>query len=289
MPNLDGLGVLASLPREGAPRVIVVSSADADSDLGVEGAPGGRHRSRREADGARDRAPLRPRGRAGPQGARRRRARRSTAQSRRPRRRPRLARSRRSRRTRVVVIGASTGGPHGADAALRRRCPPGSPSPSSSRCTSRLATRNRWRAAWIDASALSIVEASDDLAARARARGPRARGRRTSRSGATWRAPAPASWRTACLDTLYCPSVDLLFASAARVFGAGRPRGRADGHGGRRPRRRARAIRAAGGRSSPESRVVLHRLRHAPPRVEAGLAAAEAPIEQMPAAILRHL
>jgi two-component system chemotaxis response regulator CheB len=35
MPNLDGIGVLHGLPREGAPRVIVVSTSDADSDLGV--------------------------------------------------------------------------------------------------------------------------------------------------------------------------------------------------------------------------------------------------------------
>jgi two-component system chemotaxis response regulator CheB len=35
MPNLDGLGVLQSLPDSGAPRVIVVSISDANSDLGV--------------------------------------------------------------------------------------------------------------------------------------------------------------------------------------------------------------------------------------------------------------
>jgi two-component system chemotaxis response regulator CheB len=35
MPNLDGLGVLQSLPVVGAPRVLVVSISDADSDLGV--------------------------------------------------------------------------------------------------------------------------------------------------------------------------------------------------------------------------------------------------------------
>jgi two-component system, chemotaxis family, protein-glutamate methylesterase/glutaminase len=35
MPNLDGLGVLQSLPAESAPRVIVVSISDADSELGV--------------------------------------------------------------------------------------------------------------------------------------------------------------------------------------------------------------------------------------------------------------
>jgi two-component system chemotaxis response regulator CheB len=36
MPNLDGLGVLRALPAVGAPRVVVVSLSDADSALGVE-------------------------------------------------------------------------------------------------------------------------------------------------------------------------------------------------------------------------------------------------------------
>jgi two-component system chemotaxis response regulator CheB len=36
MPNLDGLGVLHALPREGGPRVVIVSISDGDSALGVE-------------------------------------------------------------------------------------------------------------------------------------------------------------------------------------------------------------------------------------------------------------
>ena len=36
MPNLDGLGVLRALPAEGGPRVVVVSISDSDSALGVE-------------------------------------------------------------------------------------------------------------------------------------------------------------------------------------------------------------------------------------------------------------
>ncbi len=36
MPNLDGLGVLRSLPSEGAPRVIVVSISDGETELGAE-------------------------------------------------------------------------------------------------------------------------------------------------------------------------------------------------------------------------------------------------------------
>ena len=36
MPNLDGLGVLRALPAEGGPRVVIVSISDSDSALGVE-------------------------------------------------------------------------------------------------------------------------------------------------------------------------------------------------------------------------------------------------------------
>jgi two-component system, chemotaxis family, protein-glutamate methylesterase/glutaminase len=36
MPDLDGLGVLRALPAEGAPRVVVVSFSDADTELGAE-------------------------------------------------------------------------------------------------------------------------------------------------------------------------------------------------------------------------------------------------------------
>jgi two-component system chemotaxis response regulator CheB len=35
MPNLDGLGVLHGLPRRGAPRVIVVSISDGENELGI--------------------------------------------------------------------------------------------------------------------------------------------------------------------------------------------------------------------------------------------------------------
>jgi two-component system chemotaxis response regulator CheB len=36
MPNLDGLGVLRALPAQGGPRVVIVSISDGDSALGVE-------------------------------------------------------------------------------------------------------------------------------------------------------------------------------------------------------------------------------------------------------------
>jgi two-component system chemotaxis response regulator CheB len=36
MPNLDGLGVLRALPAEGGPRVVIVSISDSNSALGVE-------------------------------------------------------------------------------------------------------------------------------------------------------------------------------------------------------------------------------------------------------------
>lgn len=36
MPNLDGLGVLRALPREGAPAVVIVSISDSNSAVGIE-------------------------------------------------------------------------------------------------------------------------------------------------------------------------------------------------------------------------------------------------------------
>ncbi|HET6582888.1 MAG TPA: response regulator, partial [Nannocystaceae bacterium] len=35
MPGIDGLGVLEALPRDGGPRVVVVSSASSNSELGI--------------------------------------------------------------------------------------------------------------------------------------------------------------------------------------------------------------------------------------------------------------
>ncbi|WP_437986138.1 chemotaxis-specific protein-glutamate methyltransferase CheB [Sorangium sp. So ce117] len=284
MPNLDGLGVLASLPRQGAPRVIVVSSADADSDVGVRALQEGatdliekptalatdrlfgladelvrKVLAAAEAKVHRVEPPLAPPPAPGAI--------------------PALS------RTRLVVIGASTGGPL-ALTRLLAAMPAGFPVPIVVALhippgyTESLARRLD------DGSALSIVEASDGLPLRpglvVLARGGTHIEVRRNLTRASVCFPATAG------ASLYCPSVDLLFASAAAEFGPGVLGVVLTGMGDD-GLEGSRAIRAAGGRilAEAESSCVVYGM---PRRVlEAGLAATAAPLEQMPAAILRHL
>ncbi|WP_438043374.1 chemotaxis-specific protein-glutamate methyltransferase CheB [Sorangium sp. So ce128] len=284
MPNLDGLGVLASLPREGAPRVIVVSSAEADSDLGVRALQqGATDLVEKPTALATDRlfglADELVRKVLAAAEAKVHRVEPPPAPPPAPGAIPALS------RTQVVVIGASTGGPL-ALTRLLAAMPAGFPAPIVVALhippgyTESLARRLD------DGSALSIVEASDDLPLRpglvVLARGGTHLAVRRNLACASVRFVATAS------ASLYCPSVDLLFASAAAEFGPGvlgvvlTGMGD-DGLAG------SRAIRAAGGRvlAEAESSCVVYGM---PRRVlEAGLAAAAAPLDQMPAAILRHL
>ncbi|WP_437329362.1 chemotaxis-specific protein-glutamate methyltransferase CheB [Sorangium sp. So ce381] len=284
MPNLDGLGVLASLPREGAPRVIVVSSADADSDLGVRALQeGATDLVEKPTALATDRlfglADELVRKVLAAAEAKVHRAEPPPAPPPAPGAIPALS------RTRVVVIGASTGGPL-ALTRLFAAMPAGFPAPIVVALhippgyTESLARRLD------DASALSIVEASDDLPLRpglvVLARGGTHIEVRRDLTRAIVRFVATAS------SSLYCPSVDLLFASAAAEFGPGVLGVVLTGMGDD-GLEGSRAIRAAGGRilAEAESSCVVYGM---PRRVlEAGLAAAAAPIDQMPAAILRHL
>ncbi|WP_437899815.1 chemotaxis-specific protein-glutamate methyltransferase CheB [Sorangium sp. So ce124] len=283
MPNLDGLGVLASLPREGAPRVIVVSSAEADSNLGVRALQeGATDLVEKPTALATDRlfglADELVRKVLAAAEAKIHRAEPPPAPPA-PGAIPALS------RTRVVVIGASTGGPLAltrlfaampaefpAPIVVALHIPPG--------YTESLARRLD------DASALSIVEASDDLPLRpglvVLARGGTHIEVRRDLTRASVRFVATAD------SSLYCPSVDLLFASAAAEFGPGVLGVVLTGMGDD-GLEGSRAIRAAGGRilAEAESSCVVYGM---PRRVlEAGLAAAAAPIDQMPAAILRHL
>jgi two-component system chemotaxis response regulator CheB len=284
MPNLDGLGVLASLPRQGAPRVIVVSSADADSDVGVRALQEGatdliekptalatdrlfgvadelvrKVLAAAEAKVQRVEPPLAPPPAPGAIPA--------------------------PSRTRLVVIGASTGGPL-ALTRLLAAMPAGFPVPIVVALhippgyTESLARRLD------DGSALSIVEASDGLPLRpglvVLARGGTHIEVRRNLTRASVCFPATAG------ASLYCPSVDLLFASAAAEFGPGVLGVVLTGMGDD-GLEGSRAIRAAGGRilAEAESSCVVYGM---PRRVlEAGLAATAAPLDQMPAAILRHL
>ncbi|WP_438036123.1 chemotaxis-specific protein-glutamate methyltransferase CheB [Sorangium sp. So ce204] len=284
MPNLDGLGVLASLPREGAPRVIVVSSADADSELGVRALQeGATDLVEKPTALATDRlfglADELVRKVLAAAEAKVHRAEPPSAPPPAPFAIPALS------RTRLVVIGASTGGPL-ALTRLLAAMPAGFPVPIVVALhippgyTESLARRLD------DGSALSIVEASDDLQLRPGlvviARGGTHIEVRRNLTRASVGFPATAG------ASVYCPSVDLLFASAAAEFGpavlgvvlTGMGDDGLEG---------SRAIRAAGGRvlAEAESSCVVYGM---PRRVlEAGLAAAAVPLDQMPAAILRHL
>ncbi|KYG05536.1 chemotaxis response regulator protein-glutamate methylesterase [Sorangium cellulosum] len=284
MPNLDGIGVLASLPREGAPRVVVVSNSEADSELGVRALQQGAvdlvekptslatdrlfelsdelvrkvlaaAEARVHREGPRPQPPPAP-------GAI-----------------PALPRAR------LVVIGTSTGGPQ-ALTRLFAAMPGDFPVPIvvalhiPAGYTESLSRRLN------DASALSVVEASDDLQLRPGlaviARGGAHLEVRRHRDRASVR------FAEASRASLYCPSVDLLFASAAAELGAGVLGVVLTGMGDD-GLEGSRAIHKAGGRIlvEAESSCVVHGM---PRRVlEAGLAAAEAPIDEMPAAILRHL
>ncbi|AUX21909.1 chemotaxis protein [Sorangium cellulosum] len=285
MPNLDGIGVLASLPREGAPRVVVVSNAEADSELGVQALQRGAvDIVEKPTSLATDRlyelaAEL---------------VRKVTAaavarvQPEAPRARPApvvpFAIPAKGR-ARVVVVGASTGGPQALTRLLAAlpgelpvpvvialHIPPG--------YTESLAHRLD------EASALSVVEASDGLELRpglaVLARGGTHLLLQRSREGAAVRfGQAPEA-------SLYRPSVDLLFRSAAVVFGAGVLGVVLTGMGDD-GLEGSRAIHAAGGEIlvESESSCVVYGM---PRRVlEAGLAAAEAPIDAMGALILRYL
>ncbi|XXY48089.1 chemotaxis-specific protein-glutamate methyltransferase CheB [Sorangium sp. So ce269] len=285
MPNLDGIGVLGSLPREGAPRVIVVSNAEADSELGVKALQQGAiDLVEKPTSLATDRLfelsdelvrkVIAAAGARGPRPE--------------PRRLPPPpppAVIPVAARTQVVVIGTSTGGPQ-ALTRLLTALPGGLPVPVVVALhippgyTESLARRLD------EASAISVVEASDDLQLRPGlaviARGGRHLEVRRQLERASVRFAQASS------TSLYCPSVDLLFASAAAEFGSGVLAVVLTGMGDD-GLEGSRAIHKAGGRilAEAESSCVVYGM---PRRVmEAGLAAAEAPIDEMAAAIVRHL
>ncbi|WP_437946972.1 chemotaxis-specific protein-glutamate methyltransferase CheB [Sorangium sp. So ce296] len=284
MPNLDGIGVLASLPREGAPRVVVVTNSEADSELGVKALQQGAvDLVEKPTSLATDRlfelsdelvrkvlaaAEARVR-REGP----------------RPQPPPVSGAIPALPRARLVVIGTSTGGPQ-ALTRLFAAMPGDFPVPIvvalhiPAGYTESLSRRLN------DASALSVVEASDDLQLRPGlaviARGGAHLEVRRHRDRASVR------FADASRASLYCPSVDLLFSSAAAEFGSGVLGVVLTGMGDD-GLEGSRAIHKAGGRilAEAESSCVVHGM----PRrvVEARLAAAEAPIDEMAAAIVRHL
>lgn len=282
MPNLDGLGVLRALPPEGAPRVVVVSMSDADSALGVEALQSGAidlvHKPTAlatdrlyelsaelvakvlAAAGSRNRAFAPPAAAALPGG-------------------PTPA-----GQVRLVVIGTSTGGPQAltrllsalpADlpcaVAVALHIPAGYTEALARRLDETCAVKifEAYEGAALPAGAVAIARGGIHL-----------RVRDTRGALTTHVDPNP-------LSSLFCPSVNVLFESAAALGPAtlgvvltGMGNDGVEGAG---------AIVRAGGRvlTESESSCVVYGM----PRsvVEAGLSTAAASIEEMAAAILRHL
>jgi two-component system chemotaxis response regulator CheB len=282
MPNLDGLGVLRALPSTDGPRVVVVSVTPEDSDMAVEALTlGAIELVRKPTALATDRlydvsAPLLVAVRTA--AAARRRALAAVPP-------PVLPVEIRARQTRLVVIGASTGGPH-ALTRLVAALPAGLPVPVAIALhippgyTPALAARLH------DICALDVVEASDGI---------------ELRPGLVVIAPGGMHLKIEAagdafvgrldLSPLACahhPSVDVLFQTAAQaagdaVLGVVLTGMGDDGLEG------ARAMHAVGGRvlTESESSCVIYGM----PRCvhEAGLDVAQVPIERMIEAIVERL
>jgi len=278
MPNLDGLGVLASLTREQRSRVVVVSMADGDSDVGVAAlgygvfdlvhkptalAVASLHEIAEELVSKVLLAAAQP-----PAAAREVEVEIPTAT---------LVRS----TERVVLIGTSTGGPQAltrilkaipadfpAPIAIVLHIPPGFTAPFAERLNAECA--------------IEVLEAEEGL--------PLRPGRAVlARAGLHLRLQLTGDVLTAHLDALpidsvHRPSVDVLFESAASCLGQ-RALGVVLTGMGNDGLQGARAITRAGGQvlTETEASCVVYGM----PRVvkEAGLSVAEAPLEQMVTAI----
>ncbi len=275
MPELDGLGVLKALPKaDGGPRVVVVSFSGADTELGaaalLEGAvdlvhkPTGLATSRLYELGDELVAKVRVAARAAPHAGLRATAAAEPA-----------ARVARKVPDRVVVVGASTGGPQ-AISMLLSQLPADFPLPLAIALhmppgyTDALAQR-------LDAaSALEVLEAYDgvELLPGRAILAPGGVHLRLKSEGA--RCVGRLSYEPA----LYRPSVDALFLSAVEVFG-GQVLGVVLTGMGDDGLKGARAIKAAGGHllAELESSCVVYGM----PRVvrESGLADGGAAIGQM--------
>jgi two-component system chemotaxis response regulator CheB len=282
MPNLDGLGVLRALPPAGAPRVVIVSVSDADSELGLAALEAGAVELVHKPTAlATDRLyqvgeELRRKVRAAALAVAHRLG--ASVPAARPAVFPRPT-------TRLVVIGASTGGPP----ALTRLV---AALPADLPCAVAIALHLPFEytepfARRLDGIApLRVTEAEPGA--------PLLPGTVTvARGGVHLKVRADGDALLAWLDAepiavAHRPSVDVLFASAAAAAGATALgvvlTGMGDdGVAG------ARALRAAGGRviTESESSCVVYGM----PRAvkQAGLSDGEAPIERMAAAIVARL
>ena len=281
MPNLDGLGVLAALTPDQRARVVVVSMADGESDIGVAALGYGVfdlvHKPTALAvaslhDIAEELVRKVLAAAKGPRG-------RSTKEV------SAIKVAPGARTSNVVLIGTSTGGPQAlsrllkvlpadfpASIAIVLHIPPGYTGPLAER---------------LDAeSAIDVAEAREGLALRPGLA-------ILAQAGMHLRLAREGDAVVAHLDhepasSIHRPSVDILFESAAACLGKDALGVVLTGMGddglvG------ARAITRAGGRvlTEAESSCVVYGM----PRVvkEAGLAIAEAPLEEMAAEILLRL
>lgn len=281
MPELDGLGVLKALPARGGPRVVVVSMSDAQSDLAIEALASGAIDFVHKPTSL---ATERLYDLAGELVAKVLLA--NSARPRPPSVRERLPDGASSvKGTRLLAIGASTGGPQ-ALTRIAEELPGDLPVPVAM-CVHLPAGYTEAFAARLDQlSALTVVEAREDL--------PIDRGMiviarggmhlRVEERNGVLRARVSAEPSS----SLHRPSVNELFTSAAAAFGDGVLAAVLTGMGDD-GLEGARAIRKAGGRviTESESSCVVYGM----PRCidEAGLSLGNVPIEQMAAELVRRL
>jgi two-component system chemotaxis response regulator CheB len=281
MPNLDGLGVLDSLPAEGAPRVIVVSVSDAETELGAAALQAGALDIVRK-----------PTALATQQlyelGDELLRKVRMAARARAPRAisaaRP-AARAHLSPRYDIIVLGTSTGGPQ-AITRLLAAMPGDLPVPLlialhiPEGYTQALAAR-------LDTiSPLEVREAEAGLV-------PSAGQVILARGGSHLQLVFAAAGVQVALDhrlgtAQHAPSVDLLFESAAAIYGQRTLAVVLTGMGDD-GLRGARAIHGAGGTVLTESELSC--VVYGMPRAvkEAGYSSGEASLEMMASEIVRRL
>jgi two-component system chemotaxis response regulator CheB len=286
MPELDGVGVLHALQsKKNAPAVVVVSMADGQSELGVAALEAGAfdvvHKPTalaldrlyqlsgeltskiKEAASSRRSAPTRD-----SQG----RLQNAVALP-------------ATGRTKLVVVGASTGGPQ-AVTRLVGALPADFPVPVIVVLHMPAGYTEPFARRLDEGSAVDVIEARSDLELRGGQVVIARAGIHLSlrRDGATWRTKLELEPS----DSLHRPSVDVLFQSAAEIAGAGTLGIVLTGMGND-GRAGAGAIRAAGGRvfTETESSCVVYGM----PRsvFEAGFSDATAPIGEMAALIAKNL
>ncbi|MDB4969435.1 MAG: protein-glutamate methylesterase [Myxococcales bacterium] len=282
MPNLDGLGVLRALPINHAPRVVVVSMADGESELGIAALAAGAidivHKPTSLATGRlyelAEELVSKVQAAAGA---------RLPSIDYRPSAPMAFTPSMVTSRS-ILAIGASTGGPQ-ALTRLLKQMPANFPVPVVLVLHMPRGYTASFAARLDDESELHVLEATDGLVLRP---GMAVVGR----AGIHFKVERRGDELIARLDvrpltTLHTPSVDVLFESAAAerekllavvLTGMGE-----DGLAG------ARKIRALGGTvlTEGESSCVVYGMPRAV--AEAGLSSEVATLEEMSNAIVRHL